>query len=139
MLRFDGLYVAPVLPTDGKVLCRHCLRFFADGTLVSVSSQATDLQLVRWVAAVARWLTKESRYGRGVYQIEDNLLLEGNLLRFTTRDDPDEAELREDDESRPVIVDYEGEIRGDNLTLRLYSHYNGYQATQSYSFVAFEP
>jgi hypothetical protein len=104
-LRYDGLYQS-VQPDNSSMY----LRFYTDGTVLSVGSTGNPVQ-------VAMWLNKAYRNGlKGQYGIRDS------ILEFTVT-------------NMEGVVDYTGTIHGDELTLDIYSHINGYKATSVYHFV----
>jgi hypothetical protein len=104
-LRYDGLYQS-VRPDNSSMY----LRFYADGTVLSVGSTGNPEQ-------VAAWLNKAYRSGmKGQYGIRDS------ILEFTVT-------------NMEGMVDYKGTIHGDELMLDIYSHINGYKGTLIYHFV----
>jgi len=104
-LRYDGLYQS--VRQDDSIMY---LRFYEDGTVLSVGSTGNPEQ-------VAVWLNKTYRNGSvGLYVIRDL------VLEFTVT-------------SKEGAVDYTGTINGEELTLDIYSHINGYRATSVYHFV----
>ncbi len=104
-LRFDGLYQSVQLDNSWMYL-----RFYADGTVLSVGSTG-DYE------KVAQWFNKslENRF-EGQYQVR------GSMLEFSVT-------------GKEGTVDYAGTIDGEELVLNVNSHINGYQATNIYHFV----
>jgi hypothetical protein len=104
-LRYDGLYQS--VQQDNSSMY---LRFYVDGTVLSVGSTGNPEQ-------VAAWLNKANQNAsEGQYVIRDS------ILEFTAT-------------SKEGAVDYTGTIHGEELTLDIYSHINGYKDTSVYHFV----
>ena len=107
-LRFDGLYQTAQEGEDWSYL-----RFYPDGTVISVCSNGTPNDL-------KSWFTKEhANISIGT------VLLEGAHLSFTST-------------SSQGAVDYEGELILDQLHLTLYSHINSYRGKDVYSFTQYD-
>jgi hypothetical protein len=105
-VRFDGLYQSA---SEGKSW--EYLRFYADGTVLTVTSDGNPQQ-------VARWFHKQHQYlSKGRYRIE------GSTIVFSST------------YSAVGTVDYSGTIEGDTLRLDSYSHINSYRGRQEYQFV----
>ncbi len=86
------------------------LRFYEDGTVLAVGAIGTPEE-------VAAWLNKAFQNGSvGQYVIRDS------ILEFTAT-------------STEGAVDYTGTIDGEELSLDIYSHINGFRATYVYHFV----
>jgi hypothetical protein len=103
-LRYDGLYQS-VQQDSNKYL-----RFYEDGTVLSVGSTGNPEE-------VAAWLNKACQNcSVGQYVIRDS------VLEFTTT-------------SNEGTVDYTGTVNGEELTLDIYSHINGFEDTYVYHFV----
>ncbi len=104
-LHFDGLYQS--VRQDNSSMY---LRFYEDDTVLSVGSTGSPEE-------VAVWFNKAFLNGsEGQYVIRDS------TLEFTVT-------------SKEGAVDYTGTINGEELTLNIYSHINGYQDTSVYHFV----
>lgn len=117
-LHFDGLYRAHIQdinygtdekPKFGKVY--SYLRFYKDKVVIDASTAGSPKQ-------VADWLIKSGDFSKGTYKIQ------GSKISFSTT-------------WENVIVDYTGTIENNGLTLNLhfYSHSNGYQKTEKFSFI----
>jgi hypothetical protein len=88
----------------------YYLRFFPDGEVISVTSTGTPKE-------IAKWFNKSSdAVSKGQYTIS------GPHIKFSSAD-------------ADGTVDYEGEIKGDELLLKTYSHINGYRGSEEYKFV----
>jgi hypothetical protein len=107
-LQFDGVYQTEKVEDHW-----HYLRFYDDGTVITVSSTGDP-------AVIAGWFKKENVESKslphGRYEIE------GGRLAFSST-------------SAHGRVDYEGVFQGDTLTLNVYSHINDHRGTRRYSFV----
>jgi len=108
-LHYGGLYLSvsfnPVWGGSGSYL-----RFYEDGTVLQVSSTGKPEE-------VAVWFNKTHPYSsKGQYKVD------GTMLEFTVT-------------SEEGTVDYAGIINGDELTLEMYSHINGYKRTEVYTFI----
>ena len=113
-LRYDGLYQSGVVDWIGRgrdaAPVWSYLRFYPDGTVVNTSTPGRPEQL-GWLR-----ISNES-LPAGTVEVE------GNRLSFSVR------------EGNNPAVDYEGEIVGDRLHLRIHSHINGYRGEEVYVFV----
>jgi hypothetical protein len=98
-LRFDGVYI---LRHPDKGYAEY-LRFWADGRVVEASSKATAEQVATWL---------DGSYGTGRYTIDGD----GTHIKFQ-------------DVSPSGVVDYEGTITPDGLTLDWASHINNQSGT----------
>lgn len=107
-LRFDGVYQSERIENYW-----HYLRFYPDDNVITVSStaQPNDLQ---------PWFTREHT---GVSK--GKIRLKGKSISFSG-------------ESKAGVIDYEGELVGDQLRLHSHSHINGHQNTHSYVFVRWD-
>jgi hypothetical protein len=106
LICYDGLYRSL---TPYEELNAY-LRFYADGTVLAVTSAGEPSQ-------VATWLNKKHAYSsQGQYEIQ------GSVVKFTVT-------------GTQGAVDYTGTIRGDELTLDTYSQINGQKGTSVYRFV----
>lgn len=105
-LRYDGLYQSAGL-WEGAVVY---LRFYDDGTVLSVSSSGRPDQ-------VAAWFNKaHPSSSMGKYD------LHGSRLEFTT--------VGKDD-----TFDYAGSMSGDEIVLTEHSHRNGFATESVFHFV----
>ncbi|MFG1690699.1 hypothetical protein ACGF5M_00850 [Gemmatimonadota bacterium] len=102
-VHFDGLYQA----ASSQSGVFKYLRFYADGTVVSVSSTGTLEQVARWFNRTA-----------------------SSKGRYTVRD----LEIEFSSTSPEGTVDYEGTIEPNGLTLKWYSHINGREGSGEYQF-----
>jgi hypothetical protein len=105
-VRYDGLY-----QSEKEDTAWYYLRFYKDGTVLSVTSIGTPAQ-------VARWLNKQYQdAGKGAYSID------GDHLKFS-------------ETSPSGTVDYDGTIiEGGKLKLNSHSHINDHRGTSTYQFV----
>jgi len=107
-LKFNGVYRS-TKANDGW----QYLRFYSDGTVISVSSTGDS-------DAVARWFKKENTESKGLphgrYEIKDQ------RLSFSAA-------------TKRGTVDYEGVIEENALTLKSHSRINDHRATRTFSFV----
>lgn len=107
IVRFDGIYYS----RDPQGRGDYYLRFYADGTVVSVTSTGSPVQ-------VASWLNPgNENVGKGIYQAD------GKLLRFT-------------EETKTGAVDYAGTMAASTLDLQLTSRINGHWSRRTFVFVA---
>jgi hypothetical protein len=105
-LRYDGLY-----RWESPTGLVTYLRFYADGTVLSVSTDGTTEQVARWFD------TANQHVGRGRYRLEEG------ILRFST--------------SYPSgSVDYEGTVLAEGLQLAFHSHFTDTKGSQLYRFVS---
>jgi hypothetical protein len=117
----DSLPVGSLLQTNGLYAFKegqgtHYLRFYADGTVLSVLSEATPYQ-------VANWELPLSDYSVG------RIALGGTTVRFSIK-------------TRDGTVDYVGTIAKDVLELDTYSHIPGDEGkknTRGYAFLYLNP
>jgi len=109
-LRTDGLYrraAWPVPTNDGTQESWSYLRFYADGTVLSVTSIGKEHQ-------VANWFTKgHSGVGQGQY------VRDGATITFSVQG-----------------AEYEGTVGVDELRLTSFRQNNGNCAEESYDFIA---
>lgn len=110
-LRYDGIYRSePSRPMGSSTDYWEYLRFYSDGSVISVSStgQPKDLRA---------WFSKEAP---GVSL--GKVATQGNRLSFTAV-------------NTSGSVDYSGEVDGDRMCLRTRSHINEHQESKAYVFV----
>jgi hypothetical protein len=107
-IRFDGLYRAAATSQAGEQLpYSYYLRFYADGTLLSASSEAAPQD-------VARWLDKNhSDNGSGCATARAGVL---QIVRT----------------SSAGKIEYTGKVQGDKLVLHVRS--NGHERDENYQF-----
>ncbi len=108
MLRFDGIYQAK---EEEYFLY---LRFFADGTVLAVSSGSDPEKVYSLISK------DQDEVSSGMYS------LEGEVLDFSASGDEG-------------TVDYHGSVDGERLLLQSYSHINGHHTDGEYRFVAVFP
>jgi hypothetical protein len=107
-LRFDGVYQSERIDDY-----YYYLRFFSDGTVIEVSSTDQPEALRKW-------------FSRGHPGVSTGVVrIEGSHLGFSVTSDVG-------------VVDYTGEIEGDQLRLDSYSHINRHQDRRWYSFVKWQ-
>ena len=114
LLRFDGLYqsAAENANATSQLQIFRYLRFYADGTVIDVSSSGTPAEVKSWFAK------GHASVSPAPYQ------LAGNDLHFTIK-------------SGRVTVKYQGKIDADGLLhLHSKSYFNQHEADLTYSFVA---
>jgi hypothetical protein len=111
VLRFDGVYQSE--KTDNHY---HYARFYADGTVITVSSTGTPQQVTKWFDR------KKADIARGTYVIT------GTRIVFST----------ESKEGVDQPVDYDGRLKGETIEARVYSHINQYSGSHSLKFVEVE-
>lgn len=123
MLRFDGLYVAPIgAQVDGGAPVCSYLRFYSGRAVLAVSSSNQPHQ-------VAMWNSWEEVWARGTYTIRDG------VLRFTTRYDPSWEEWEDEaTRNRIIVVDYSGTISGETLMLDWHNSSLDSTGKNAYSF-----
>jgi hypothetical protein len=112
-LRYDGFYVS--IQQSGN----HYLRFYEDGTVISVTVAGTPNDLISGEPQkVAKWFKKEdsSNFSKGQYKISDS------ELEFTST-------------SKNGSVDYNGTIAGEKLSLHTFSHINGNESNVYFNFI----
>lgn len=116
-LRTDGLYWSSPADTshDGHpvLISRGYLRFYADGTVLDVTSTGAPSDLRRWFNRGRRDL------GVGRYVIE------GQQIRFSVFFENGQ-------------IDFAGTAETDSLRLHVVSQLNGHQRTVTYYFVPWE-
>lgn len=104
-VRYDGLYTSP--EEEGST---GYLRFYADGTVVTVSSTGTAAQ-------VSKWMDKEhSGVSTGKYTVR------GSRIEFRST-------------NGYGSVDYAGHLEGLVMKLSIHSLINDYRADKTYRFV----
>ena len=87
----------------------YYLRFYDDGSVISVTSTGTPEQ-------IAKWFNKSfNDVSKGTYTVT------GSHIKFSTTDSHG-------------TVDYDGDIKDDNLTLNSFSHINSNKGTEVYVF-----
>ena len=107
-LRFEGFYIAPA---TAQISASIYLRFFPNGSVISVVSSGTPAEVARWFVA---------GHG-GVCQGQFRIFT--NLLEFEVA-------------SPEVTIEYKGTINRNILTLQSHSLITGLTETKSYHFVA---
>jgi hypothetical protein len=117
MLHFDGIYQSEKQTSYEDYFSTssyHYLRFYDDGTVISVGSTGTPVQ-------VASWFNQENEnMPRGTY------IITGNQLLFST------IELKKHK------TDYDCILMEDKIECHIYSHFNQTRAKQTYTFVKME-
>jgi hypothetical protein len=107
-LRLDGLYQSK--RSSGYLASTEYLRFFPDGSVISVTSTGN-------ASEVASWFTRDNAdLSKGNYSVN------GTTVRFSST-------------SPEGTVEYEGEILGQKLALRRHSHVTGHRDVQEYTRV----
>jgi hypothetical protein len=107
-VRYDGVYQA-----ESSSDYSYFLRFYADSTVVHVSSTGTPGQVAEW-------------FGKGNHTGEGEFVISGNQISFMTR-------------SVFAVIEWEGTIHSaTHLQLNSLSHENGHRATRDFHFVAVE-
>ncbi len=111
-LQYDGIYQSQVINDGGAPFWQY-VRFYEDGTVISVSSTGTP-------AEISIWFKKENiangTFAHGQFEINDSQLI------FTTT-------------SANGTVDYVGTFQDEVLTLNSHSNINDVSATRTYTFV----
>lgn len=110
--RFNGVYQSEKSEID-DVDCWLYTRFYEDGTVITVSSTGTPVEIARWFK---KDHIKHKNLSHGLYKIKD-----GRLTFSST--------------SAEGTVDYKGTIQKDVLFLDLHSHINGCRSKRTYRFV----
>ena len=108
-VRLDGLYQAK---REGEGYSKY-LRFFADGSVIGVSSTGSAQE-------VSKWFTKEWAVER--FAAEGRFTISGAQITFQDKD-------------RDGTVDYSGEIQGDRLVLKSHSQINDKRGVGEFEFV----
>lgn len=103
-LRYDGLYQSP------QPSYTMYLRFYADGTVLTVSSSGSAGQVATWFGK------NHDNISTGKYVIQNS------TLTFSAT-------------SAAGVVDYSGTINGEDIKLDMTSHINGNKSTDDYHFV----
>jgi len=118
LIHFDGIYQSPIKHgvassrySSGPPDSWHYLRFYADGTVLTVSSTGNPSQVIRW-------------FEKGNEDISSGgYILKGTSLKFSST-------------STMGTVDYEGVVRPDgSITLTSHSHINGHRGSDRYIFI----
>lgn len=110
LIRFDGVYQAPGEPSEDSINYFYYIRFLEDNVVLTVSSTAEPAEVWRWFAP------KDADLSRGTY------IVNGNAISFSSGDSYG-------------VVDYEGEVRANELHLRTYSHINEHRGEYVFRFV----
>jgi len=105
-IRTDGVYQAP----GSKPQTFGYLRFYGDGTVVEASSTGTPVD-------VAKWISKSHEYS-GVGQVTGD----AKTIAFSAK-------------SKSGVVDFQGRVEKDGLSLTTYSHINRFRGSYFYKFV----
>lgn len=111
--RFDGLYQSEQVEQAEQAESYHYyLRFYADGTVITVSSTGTPAQLERWFDR------EKADLSRGQFTVT------AGQIAFSATSDTG-------------TVNYEGRISADRLELASHSEINGNRQTHVFAFVPF--
>jgi hypothetical protein len=105
-VRTDGLYQTGSGGDQGY----GYLRFYSDGSVLSVTSTGTPEQVAKWLKKGKEWV------GEGKADIQ------GANIKFSSS-------------TKEGTVDYEGTVQVNALAMRSYSHINEYRAENQYKFV----
>jgi len=108
VLRFDGVYQSE--KTEDYF---HYVRFYDDGTVITVSTTGTPQQIKKWFDR------KKADLSRGTYMIT------GTRIVFAS-------------ESKEGVVDYDGRLKGEAIDVRVYSHINQHSGSHALKFVEVE-
>jgi len=117
-LHFDGVYISKPDHTDGEEDTCEFIRFYPNGTAITVSSYCDRSALPE----IMKWLTPENAGPEHSGVSLGMSSIAGNKLSFTA-------------ESKEGKVSYQGEIFDDHLDLNTYSFINNYRGKNSFSFV----
>jgi len=109
-LQFDGIYQSEKY--DNQYW--HYIRFYEDGTVLTVSTAGTPLKIVVWFK---KENIKTGNFSHGKFDVDDNHVV------FSAT-------------SASGTVDHEGDVQADTLTLKSYSHINENRETRIYTFVS---
>lgn len=107
-LRFDGLYQSEKVED-----CWYYLRFYDDGTVISVSSTGKHDKVAAW------FNKKHSNVSRG------NYVITGTRIVFTTS-------------SESGKVEFDGALDGEQIQFRVFSRINNSKRDEKYKFVNVE-
>ena len=110
VLRFDGVYQSEQAKDNDHC---HYVRFYDDGSVITVSSSGTPEQIKKWFER------KQSEVSRGTYTIT------GTRIVFSGA-------------SKQGVVDYDGRIKGDTIDVRVFSHINQHRGSHALKFVELE-
>lgn len=120
-VNYDGLYCNIYCDDDGLML-NDVLRFYADGTVISVvvgQTETNDGYFPR-----ESWFTKD-------YRSRGNFVLTNQEIAFTI--------VGEYVDGEQWSIDYWGTVQGNKLVLDFYSYINGHEETsREYVFYPFE-
>lgn len=110
-LRYDGIYATPTAQNEHGDSYRRHLKFYDNGTVISVSSSGTPEQ-------ISKWFTKgHENVDEGNYKVE------GNNISFTVSD------------RGKAGVEYNGTITDkEHLTLHSKSVENNHEAESTFIF-----
>ena len=111
VLRYDGLYQSSQVKNYW-----YYLRFYADGTVITVSSTGTPVDVKKWFTSEN---VKSRNFSHGKYELTESHIF------FSSK-------------SRNGIVDYEGDIEGAEIDMNVHSHINGAKIERKFYFVPFE-
>lgn len=110
LIRFDGLY-----QSETEDNSREFLRFYDDGTVLSVISSINAKDLIKWFKKEKN----SNQFQKGKYEINDN------KIYFTTTD-------------KYGTVVYQGIIDEYKLTLKTKSLINNAESTSIFYFIKFQ-
>lgn len=113
-LQYNGIY-----QSEKKDTAWSYLRFYADGTVISVPSTGNPPELIRWFK---KENISNNSFSSGCYEIK------GNQVAFSTTGIISE-------EGATGTVEYRGQIVNNILVLNTHSLINGFQNTERYNFV----
>jgi len=106
VIRYDGVYYSPSSSDAGFT---YYIRFYADGTVITVTSSGT-------IFDVKKWFTKDRKdISIGKF------ILVGDKIIFSSGDSYGS-------------VDYNGHVFNDRLLLNSHSNINGHEETRQYRF-----
>jgi hypothetical protein len=108
-LRYDGIYQSGRRESNGTAYWSY-LRFYPDGTVLTVHSTGRPDQLKKWFSK------DHTGVSRGTVKRD------GNSITFSAV-------------SQEGTVDYSGDIEGDQLHLDRHSHINDFKGSDRYAFV----
>jgi hypothetical protein len=108
-VQVNGIYQSKQIDSYYKYV-----RFYTDGLVLAVSSTGSPTQIIRWFNREE--FAERSYHSSGTYTVS------GSNIEFSTT-------------SSSGTVDYEGEIQGDSLILKTYSHINEHRGIHEYKFI----
>ncbi len=113
LLRFDGVYKSEINQTDPDLEYWQYIRFYEDGTVITVSSTGNPTEIDSWFR---KELSIQKGFSRGQYEIK------GSEIIFSST-------------SEAGTVDYNGTIHEKAVDLYSFSHISGNKSKKKYSFV----